>query len=454
MNLGSAFIKRLEHDEATIFLPTSFFSRAKHIKKISFGAKVVPCKVNVSKNEAIGVSSPLLQELHLPTEQQAHLLLHEDTLKIGPLIGIFTAGFTGSKLRPIGERSLLFAKYLSAGQHAGTIPFVFGVNGIDFTKHVINGYFYTDKGWLEKTVPFPNVIYDRLPNRKSEGISLLKKVKKTLEEKHDIPWYNPGFFDKWTIHQLASKDNSLKDHFPETILSPTLVDISKMLNKYGSCYLKPVNGSLGYGIYSIVKRKNNYYCRYRNKFGNRLRRFSSLEKIIEVQFKNSDLSSYICQQAIDLLSYDDKPYDFRIHTNKNSYGQWEMSAIAIKTAGTGSITTHTRFGGKVKSLQEVLVPDALAHNVENRLKAFTLKLSTFIDKTVEGNIAEIGYDIGIDTNGDLWVFEANSKPGRSIFSHYDLKENDIKTLTMPFEYGIHLTEQYAGVEGIKGIKQP
>ncbi|OZM58129.1 hypothetical protein CIB95_00685 [Lottiidibacillus patelloidae] len=453
MNLGSATIIKITGNAPKILLPQSFYDRAKNIKKLSFGAKEITCNVEKSDTEAIGVSELIIDSLHLPIDLQVHLFLKDDTLKLGPLVGVFTAGFTDSKLRPIGERSLLFAKYLAAGQYAGTIPFVFGVHQIDFEKKVINGLFFTAQGWTEHEVPFPDVIYDRLPNRKSESFHIIKKVKDTLKRKFQIPWYNPGFFDKWTIHELASKSKELKNHFPETILTPSLSDITEIIEKYGGCFLKPVNGSLGYGIYKILKREDQYYCRYRNNVGNRLRRFQSLEKLIEVQFKGNSLSSYICQQPIELLTYKNKPYDFRIHTNKNNEGRWEMSAIAIKTAGTGSVTTHTRFGGKVKALPEVLVPNILAENVTNRLKSFTLSLSNYLEKNVDGYMCEIGYDIGIDTLGEMWVFEANSKPGRSIFSHPDLKANELKTRTMPFEYAIYLVDPSKNQVGLTRLNE-
>jgi len=60
---------------------------------------------------------------------------------------------------------------------------------------------------------------------------------------------------------------------------------------------------------------------------------------------------------------------------------------------------------------------------------------------MEGIIGEIGYDFGIDTNGDIWLFEANSKPGRSIFKHPDLKEFDVLTRKLSLSFAVFLTEK-------------
>jgi hypothetical protein len=60
---------------------------------------------------------------------------------------------------------------------------------------------------------------------------------------------------------------------------------------------------------------------------------------------------------------------------------------------------------------------------------------------MEGIIAEIGFDLGIDKHGDVWLFEANSKPGRSIFSHPELKEFDKLTCKLSLAFAVFLTEQ-------------
>jgi hypothetical protein len=60
---------------------------------------------------------------------------------------------------------------------------------------------------------------------------------------------------------------------------------------------------------------------------------------------------------------------------------------------------------------------------------------------MEGIIAEIGFDLGIDRHGDVWFFEANSKPGRSIFSHPELRDFDHLTCKLSLAFAVFLTEQ-------------
>jgi len=153
----------------------------------------------------------------------------------------------------------------------------------------------------------------------------------------------------------------------------------------------------------------------------------------------------IDQQGIKLLKWNNNPIDFRIHTNKDEKGNWCVSAIAAKIAGTGSITTHVKSGGEVKTPKEIFQDIDANPTIIKRLHTTALLLSKIIDEKMAGFIGEIGFDFGVDQNEHVWMFEANSKPGRTIFSHPKLKLDDLISRRLPLQYAVHLFKQ--SVEG-------
>ena len=157
-------------------------------------------------------------------------------------------------------------------------------------------------------------------------------------------------------------------------------------------------------------------------------------------FAHQNLDKVLVQQGIHLLRYEQRIIDFRVHTNKDDNGEWKVTAIAAKIAGTGSVTTHVRSGGEIKTLDEIFTKDESQHYKE-KLTTASLELSKALGRNIEGIIGEIGFDLGIDRNGDVWLFEANSKPGRSIFKHPELKEFDLLTRKLSMAFAIFLTEQ-------------
>lgn len=439
-------IEIAQNDQMIVFCPPAVVQN-KTIQKIAFGSKSVEAEFlpHPDKNDRIVISRIIQKELQFPnTSMPLHAFLDDQILNIGPLVGIFTTGFTPGMQSPIGERTQFFAKLLSVNKAVGALPFVFGEQHINWENGSIDGLFFQDGKWKVQVIPFPNVIYDRLPNRRSEGNPKLIKVKSRLQKDYLIPWYNPGFFNKLDIFERLQQDSEAAKLLPETHPFTSFSMIETMLSNYGHVYIKPKNGSLGFGVHQIIydKQQNHYYCRFQDKKGtNRLWKFRSLETLFKHVFVNQSLDKMIVQQGIHLLRMDHRSVDFRIHTNKDDLGNWHVTAIAAKIAGPGSVTTHVRSGGDIKTLTEIFSKEECDLFAE-KLSAAALILSNALDQHIEGIVGEIGFDLGIDRNsGKVWLFEANSKPGRSIFSHPELKEFDWLTRKLSIAFAVFLTEQ-------------
>ncbi|WP_066251906.1 YheC/YheD family protein [Neobacillus drentensis] len=438
-------IEVAQNDQLVVFCPPTFL-KDKELTRIAFGSRSIEVDfiAHPDQNDRISISREIQKALHFPNFNTAlHVFFDNHSLIIGPLVGIFTAGFTTLPTEPIGERTLFFSKLLSVNKIVGAFPFIFGEQHIDWDQGIIEGHIFHNGAWETVEVPFPNVIYDRLPNRKSESNPILIKVRDRLQKEYHIPWYNPGFFNKLDIHERLIQDETVAKFLPETLPFTSFSSIETMLSTHGHVFIKPKNGSLGLGVHQLIydKYSDDYFCRYQDENGvNRLRKFSSLERLMSNVFSNQSLEKMVVQQGINLLRSESRTIDFRVHTNKDDLGNWHVSAIAAKIAGPGSVTTHTRSGGEIKTIEEIFpLEESTLH--KERLSDAALLLSNSLDRHVEGIIGEIGFDLGIDRNGDVWLFEANSKPGRTIFSHPGLKDFDLLTRKLSIAFAVFLTEQ-------------
>ncbi|PLT33765.1 YheC/YheD family protein [Bacillus sp. V5-8f] len=433
--------------QENVFFYPKGLSGMENIDHIWYGQH--SCNAIVEENphdEDKAIMSQILAETIKFNERNIplHLFTYQDSIHIGPIVGIFTSGIIPNLQKPVGERSHFFAKLLSLNKMTGCIPFVFGEHQIDWASETIKGYIFRNHQWDVREFPFPNVVYDRLPNRKTESRTGPKEVKRRFQEEYSIPWYNPGFFNKWDIHERLADDEDAIPYLPETYPFRSLSAIETLLSKFRQVYIKPIHGSLGLGIHQILydKNENIYYCRYKDDQKiNKLTKFQSLEHLFNHVFKRKRLHNLIIQQGIALITANRRPIDFRVHTNKNQNGDWQVTAIAAKVAGAGSVTTHINSGGQVKTIEELFPEHARAITVKEKLSNAAITLSKSIDRHIDGVIAEIGFDLGIDKQGRVWMFEANSKPGRSIFSHPKLREFEVLTRQLCLEYAVFLAEQ-------------
>jgi len=387
--------------------------------------------------------------IKVPASGVIHILNHNDNeIQLGPLIGILTDSYHSGEASPFSSRSSIVKQVIKAG-HNKAYTFGFTPHDIDWHSKTINGYFLSAHGgWYRRVVPFPDVIYNRLPNRRAEiGEEMTKLRERFVTE--GIPIFNWSFLNKADVYKLLDNDLEALAHVPESVANPTPEKMKELLNKYSFIYFKPGTGSLGYGIYRITYRPGKgYFVRYRSNGSNTLLKFQTFEKLYRtLSLKHgAGLKNYVAQQGIRLVEIDKCPVDFRFHMHKDGNNRWQPVGIGAKKAGRGSVTTHMKNGGTLLTPEQAL-RSTFGHHAEailEQAKAVSVKLSEAIERNYSYRLGELGLDIGIDQNGKVWMFEANAKPGRSIFKHPQLKNEGKRSLNYLLEHCLYLSRFQGG----------
>jgi len=432
------------HNKSLIVIPKKIMEHYQiinnEILQVQFGTKKVEAQVKSGKKEEVYLTSSLNEQLLLPFSGNGYLKYTDKTFNIGPLIGILTTGFTGNLQKPFGERSNFFQFLLTEGLEKTAYYFIFTPSLINWEEKTINGLFWQKEGWHLLTVPIPEVVYNRIPNRTIEGSEEVIRTKLFLKS-IGSRLFNPGFFNKWDIFQLLKNYPQVAVYLPETILAPTAADVNELLKEHDLLYLKPIHGSLGLGIYRIFKQNNNIIIE--NRLNERLikRSFKQLTNTtFNKIFHNLNLQKYILQQGIKLAKYNNNPYDFRIHLHKNKKNKWNVVAIAGKVAGSDAVTTHIRTGGNIVPTETLLIQSfgEKGNLIINDLELAAVQIAEVVEYTIKEDVGELGLDVGVDEDQKIWLFEVNSKPGRSIFKHPNFKQAGKISAKQIIDYSIYL----------------
>ncbi|USG64457.1 YheC/YheD family protein [Brevibacillus ruminantium] len=418
--------------------------------KISLGKREVVATVFQDRRNPEGnvvkITTMLKTDLGIPHSGLIQLKKEEETLRIGPAIGIVTTGLRQNSRQPIGQRTSFFQTLLQAQEGKGVFYFIFEPNDVDWETNRVNAWFLrsTKQGgyvWRKYKTALPDVVYDRIPSRSAERHEAVQAFKFKLAN-YSMPMFNQGFFNKWGIHQLLYPNPEVNEFIPETYSSPNLQTLRTLLRKYPIVYLKPKNGSLGYGIVKIVSSPGvkGYAVTYHNGSGNVSRRFTNITALYQHVFRTRRASAYLAQQGISLLTFQGRPFDFRVHLHKNLQNEWVVSCMAAKVAGSGSVTTHVRTGGTVIPGDELLsyLFGKQKTLMTERVSQAAIRLASAIEQAKGMDLGELGLDMGIDKHGHVWMFEANSKPGRSIFKHARLKKADQESRSLLVDYSCYL----------------
>ncbi|TBL75078.1 YheC/YheD family protein [Paenibacillus thalictri] len=447
MSLTTCTVHVTQRPERAIYV-TSELARALRLGKaksvtLKLGIKHTNAQLKILKKDGKHAYFPstLANAIKIPQNSSCMVMCNNGRdIQFGPLIGIMT-GVTGSGTRPFGSRTELIRSYISAGTDR-SFMFAFSPQSVNWSQETVVGYFLRKEGgWTRKTVPLPDVIYNRLPSRKAEKMASMDSFKQRFLRR-GISLFNWSFFEKWDVYNLLEGTDAFK-HVPESHINPTSSQIKDMLDKHKFIYLKPTGGSLGIGIYRVTyNAKRGYYARFRRSGKNVLLRFNKFEGLMNLLNRQKGrLNHYVAQQGIRLIEIDSCPIDFRFHLTKNINNQWVVAGIGAKKAGKGSVTTHVRTGGQLMTPEQVLkqIFGSRGDQVLDTAKETAIKLAESLEKKHRHMLGELGFDIGIDQNEKIWMFEANSKPGRSIFKHPALKGQGKATVNHIFEYCQYLS---------------
>ncbi|CAM2969828.1 YheC/YheD family protein [Paenibacillus sediminis] len=374
-----------------------------------------------------------------------------DEFQIGPLIGVLSDGSAGSGSQPFSSRTGFLKQLLREGSKKSSYIFVFTPRDVNWQQETIHGYFLNEVGsFTRKKVPFPDVIYNRLPSRRAETSANIIQLRERFIRKH-IPFFNWSFFNKSDIYHLLEDDPEVSRYVPESYMNPTSEQIKDMLEKHQFVYYKPSGGSLGKGIYRLTYLpKRGYFARYRNSSGNvllRFKNFASLYRMMQARHGPS-LRNYVIQQGIRLIEIDNCPIDFRFHMHKNGNNQWVVVGIGAKKAGKGSVTTHLKNGGSLLT-PELALNLAFGDRSEElmeKMKQTAVTIAKAIEFHHKHLLGELGLDVGIDQNEQVWMFEANAKPGRSIFQHPQLRAEGKASVEHILDHCLYLTK-FRGRDG-------
>ena len=399
-----------------------------------FGSKTITSALVLTRRngQSLRLSLALANELNLPHAGKCLVTKRGSSeIQIGPLIGILAARSEQEGIS-FGGMSGYFRQVIGAGEDK-SYCFAFSPKDVNWEKETVTGYFpLKTGGWVRRKFPLPDVVYNRMQSRQAEGYTSMSSFKERFLRR-SIPLFNWSFFDKSDVYRLLV-DDPLAKHIPESHLNPAVSTIKEMLNKYGTVYLKPSGGSLGAGIYKLIRhREQRYTVRYRSRGQNKAVHYTSMDRMINMLMKHqrSRFHQYIAQQGIDLIQVESCPVDFRFHMTKDGENQWVVAAIGAKKAGKDSITTHVASGGKLLGTDQVfrLVFGENASQILRKVRLTAVELARAIERNYPYLLGEIGFDLGIDRSGKVWMFEANAKPGRSIFKHPTAKSGERASLS-------------------------
>ncbi|MFF2480621.1 YheC/YheD family protein [Paenibacillus sp. NPDC058071] len=341
-----------------------------------------------------------------------------------------------------GNRSN-FADLIQTGEQRGFIVYVLTVKNLYLSRSRLKGYVFNanEESWSQQLMPFPHIIYNRIPLREDEMQKTVRDKIKACMKDPRVKLFNPYFFNKWHLMEWLKQSKMTKPFIPATRKLMTVNGLSRMMKKHPFLYLKPESGKAGKGIMTIKlqpEKQMPYLLKIQEDRKSATYTCGTIYKLWARVQKESSGEAYIAQQGILLASYNERKFDLRALVQKNELGRWEVTGIGARLAGSASITTHVPRGGMIEDPEKLLsssFSNEHARKILIKAKQASLLIARQIERGSGQLLGEMSMDLGIDIDGNLWFFEANSKPMK-----FDEPHIRKKSLERIFQYGTYLTK--------------
>lgn len=336
--------------------------------------------------------------------------------------------------------------FAAVAKAEGADFFYFSPGTVNLNNRSIRGKVYENGSWVEKTMPFPDVIYNAgNPNKLAKSQRVIDKLKET------IPFTTNSIGNKWSVNQRLKKGKEFAHYL---VPSEKIVKNTESFFNYVSAFehvvFKPFDGRKGKGILFISKKNDGFHitkdsnCRYYSK--------NQLNELIKERLSTG---TFIMQPYIQSVTKSGQAYDFRLHVQKNGEGKWVITSIYPRIAPEGSKISNINNGGYTNYLdpflQQEFKDDAM--NMKRKLEHFSLSLAEHLDELqmilYEEVIDEIGIDIGLDENQKIWIYEVNWLPGcpPTFYLEMDVVINSIR-------YAMYLAKNSKAIQAqIKELKE-
>jgi glutathione synthase/RimK-type ligase-like ATP-grasp enzyme len=343
---------------------------------------------------------------------------------------------------PKGKGAKVYQEMIISARNKGILMYCFYPEDIRWREKRIEGHTYINKGkkdkWIRKLFPLPNIVYNRLRFRKHENQKNVQALLARLEKEPEIYLFNSRFLNKWEVHQCLSQNPLSRDLVPETFLF-SVDNLSKMLNKFQSVFIKPIGNSIGKGIIKVERRSNSQSFFYKPASSDRGWNKCNTVNQLYLNLKKSMGSEdrYMIQKAIDLATFRGRVFDLRTEVQKNGRGQWVFIGVGVRVAARGKYVTHVPNGGSKEVYSEVIErvfgdSRTIKENLDSQLEHICQVAPHVLEESMDITLGILSIDIGIDKDGIMEIIEVNSKPAS--FDEDDIRRQHVENLNDYFLY--------------------
>lgn len=267
----------------------------------------------------------------------------------------------------------------------------------------VKGQVFIDNVWKEKITEIPDFIDVTPYCFKKVNIEKMNYIK----EKTFLSDNRKNVISKIRLQNLLKEDKDFSNLIIPTHTLKEADDIVHYLDEYGTIVIKPLRGLRGRGVYILKKKDNKYLIGFQTNEKEVDK--SQIHTFFENEIKGK---SYIIQKYVQSRTKYGDPFDCRVHVEKGQDGRWQTAKKYIRIGIGQKVISNVNQGGGISEPKPFLKANfgEFWEEIDEKLNEIAATLPNKIEELRGTHIMSLGIDIGIDSDGKLYLFEVNDGP--------------------------------------------
>ncbi len=331
--------------------------------------------------------------------------------------------------------------YEEAAQKNGLRLCYFSMKDISFMDGTVSAYSKEFGQWEHRVQTIPRVIHNRVRFGSKHALKLKK-----LTDKGIVIFNQQNLYGKLDVAKILQKRKDFHPFLPET-LPCTRSSIRMAMAKSPSFFIKPNKGTLGSGIKKVNQLSPSIWeiCYRRKK--EIVKEAIHSEQVPDRIAQMVNKSAYHVQERIALATFHGSPFDLRVSVQKGNKGDWSVTGIVAKVAKAGHFLSNVAKGGTCYQLEDIFeqLPHLELLEVKRNVESVALSFAQHLEKKLP-QLADVGFDFGIDNSGHPFFIEMNLRDQRYSFAKANMEDTWKRTYENPVCYGKYLLRRKSKVD--------
>ena len=233
---------------------------------------------------------------------------------------------------------------------------------------------------------------------------------------------------KWEKTKVIRRKESLRPYIPDT-RKYSSDHLREMLENYEMVYVKPDHGTYGNGVMCAEYWTDDLVPdsprQLKLRYGIEYELFPTVEELHNAISLKIGQKPYLIQKGIHLLTYRRRKFDIRALVQRTPSNTWETTGFIGRVAAPQKVITNYHGGGNVLPIEDLLGPYLTAKEfatLYKEMKSVGVQVAAQLARKFS-NLKDIGLDIAIDDQHQIWILEVNTLP--ALFPFKMLQNKDI-----------------------------